>query len=420
MILHIPHASTDTLNKKFLCDLSLELERMTDVDTDRLFDYREAVKIIFPISRLICDVERFEDDSIEEMASKGMGVCYTTNSFGKPLRNITPNEREEILKKYYRPHHKRLTEAVKKELEIFGKALIIDCHSFSNEPLPHENSQKTPRPDFCIGTDPFHTPEWLTKSIKEFLESEHFTVSINDPFAGTLIPMEYYQKDANVSGIMIEINRDLYTYNFAKIYNIIQRLLDNIEKEFYFKGIDTHVNMRAVEALYKDPSVSISIFEVFDSLDGLWDNANFYTVYHFNNLQGIAESEYMIEYASEYFDQDFDEIPITDEQKYETVVRWLNESFDDDGTKDSYLVFEIEMKLTDDKTVYLVLMTRTYNAQEWSIDDFIFVYGVFNTVEDIHNQLERDDYYFKDPPHEFNEAFWLRLKEDIVENWYFE
>ena len=81
MILHIPHASTDTFEKEFLCDLKLELERMTDADTDKLFSHPEATRIVFPVSRLICDVERFEDDAVEPMAKKGMGVCYTSNSF---------------------------------------------------------------------------------------------------------------------------------------------------------------------------------------------------------------------------------------------------------------------------------------------------------------------------------------------------
>ena len=93
MILHIPHSSTDTIDKEFQCNLELEQERMTDVDTDILFDHSDVTKVIFPISRLICDVERFEDNSMEEMASKGMGVCYTTNSFGKPLRLINDGER---------------------------------------------------------------------------------------------------------------------------------------------------------------------------------------------------------------------------------------------------------------------------------------------------------------------------------------
>ena len=222
MILHIPHSSTDTLAKEFLCDLDLELERMTDIDTDRLFNHPEAISVVFPISRLICDVERFEDDNIEEMAKKGMGVCYTTNSFGKPLRILQSDEREEIIEKYYTPHHQALKEAVQLSLEKTGRALIIDCHSFSDTPLPHENSQTTPRPDICIGTDSYHTSTDLMLAAREYFENSGYTVAVNDPFSGTLIPMDYHS-DKRIQGIMIEVNRELYKDGFGLVQ---QNILD--------------------------------------------------------------------------------------------------------------------------------------------------------------------------------------------------
>ena len=231
MILHIPHASTNTLDKEFLCDINLELERMTDIDTDKLFDHPHAKRVVFLISRLVCDVERFEDDSIEEMAKKGMGVCYTTNSFTKPLRSFSILEREEIINEYYRPHHKALTGAVNKELNETGKSLLIDCHSFSNIPLPHEDSQSTFRPDICIGADSFHTPDWLLEITKKYFESYGYNVSINDPFTGKIIPMEHYHKDRRVNGILLEVNRDLYKNNFDTVQKIISIWLNKFIKE---------------------------------------------------------------------------------------------------------------------------------------------------------------------------------------------
>jgi len=214
MILHIPHSSTNTLDKKFLCNLEVELNRMTDFDTDKLFDYSDATKIIFPVSRLICDVERFEDDDLEEMSKKGMGVCYTENAFGEPLREVTEQERSHIIKKYYQPHHRKLTDAVQQELNEHNTAIVIDCHSFPDKPLPCNISQKIPRPDICIGTDSFHTSDNLLNKTVDYFKSCGYTVAINDPFTGTLIPMKYYQQDKRVQGIMIEVNRDLYKDDF--------------------------------------------------------------------------------------------------------------------------------------------------------------------------------------------------------------
>jgi N-formylglutamate amidohydrolase len=55
---------------------------MTDDHTDELFPITpaEAGRLIFPLSRLVCDVERFPSDAEEPMANRGMGVIYTRTS----------------------------------------------------------------------------------------------------------------------------------------------------------------------------------------------------------------------------------------------------------------------------------------------------------------------------------------------------
>jgi hypothetical protein len=48
---------------------------MTDAYTDELFPVTpvEAGRVVFPISRLVCDVERFSSDEDEPMAVRGKG-----------------------------------------------------------------------------------------------------------------------------------------------------------------------------------------------------------------------------------------------------------------------------------------------------------------------------------------------------------
>lgn len=82
MILHIPHASRvippDCRVAFLLDDLALEreLDTLTDAFTDELFTCSSATRIIYPVSRLVVDPERYLDDSIEPMAAVGMGVIY--------------------------------------------------------------------------------------------------------------------------------------------------------------------------------------------------------------------------------------------------------------------------------------------------------------------------------------------------------
>ncbi len=213
IIIHVPHASTfiPKEEKQYFItpDLQHEIAVMTDHFCDDLYDIGEEM-IRFPVSRLICDPERFRNDADEIMTKVGMGVVYTKCSDGKPLKIVSESHREAILKKYYDRHHKRLEEAVGRKLEASGKCLIIDGHSFYDEPLPYEFDLNRDRPDICIGTDEYHTPEKLTEILCGYFEARGYHVEINRPFAGSLVPLKYYRKDSRVHSVMIEINRGLY------------------------------------------------------------------------------------------------------------------------------------------------------------------------------------------------------------------
>ena len=85
-----------------------ELTKMTDSFTDDLFvpDFVGSQTIIFPMSRLVLDPERFLNDDQEIMSELGMGVIYTRTSDGQVLRNSPAiEERKKLINRYYRPQH---------------------------------------------------------------------------------------------------------------------------------------------------------------------------------------------------------------------------------------------------------------------------------------------------------------------------
>ena len=220
MIFHIPHSSTvippDLRSTLLLDDQELEAELllMTDAFTDDLFGTHagdDDTVVTFPVSRLVVDPERFLDDSVETMAGIGMGVIYERTSSGGPLRNNPSlEERDALIQGFYMPHHKRLNGATESELSRSDHALILDCHSFPLLPLPYEHDQDPDRPDICIGTDDFHTPEHLLEVAKQAVTDEELTCKVNSPFSGSIVPRRYYGQDRRVSSIMIEVNRSLY------------------------------------------------------------------------------------------------------------------------------------------------------------------------------------------------------------------
>jgi len=238
MIIHLPHSSRfipEEYRSQFVLSeesLRHEMDAMTDSFTDELFEFDSAddtvVKVIFPVSRLLVDPERFADDRLEPMSGQGMGVLYSKTSTGDRLRrNLAAEEREELLERYYYPHQQRVSEAVRREVETAGVSLIVDGHSFPDQALPCYDYGAGPSPDFCLGTDSFHTPAELIEAVSRKIEEFGYSVKLNDPFAGAFVPSDYYRKNKRVFALMIEVNRRLYmdesTAEKAESFPLIQR-----------------------------------------------------------------------------------------------------------------------------------------------------------------------------------------------------
>ena len=218
-LLHIPHDSVfipAAVRRKIRLndsELDRELLRMTDFWTYALFGNGIAPSraVVAPVNRLVVDVERFADDARETMAARGMGVVYTATSDRTQLRSApSPSEKRRLLETWYAPHHRRLTRIVDALLARYGRALVLDCHSFASRALPYEENPHGRRPEICIGTDGFHSSPELAAGARWSFEAAGFDVGLNSPFAGALTPMKHYRRDRRVSALMIEVRRDLY------------------------------------------------------------------------------------------------------------------------------------------------------------------------------------------------------------------
>ena len=168
------------------------------------------MQIRFEYCRVVCDPERFRDDCNEPMSLVGMGAIYASRIDGRPLMSLTENAREKLLARFYDPHHAALTSAVTRILDACGKCMIVDAHSFPDIPLPFEKDQRQPRPDICIGTSDFHTPEAVVSTIERRCHANGYTTMRNAPYSGTMVPSRYYLADSRVQSVMIELNRRLY------------------------------------------------------------------------------------------------------------------------------------------------------------------------------------------------------------------
>ena len=212
---HIPHAGTEipeAVLEQFIPwkgELWREIAMLTDWYTDELFGMPGIAITQTPISRLVVDLERYTDDSQEEKAVFGQGVVYTHDTLGEPIRKtLSDVKRERLLDDYYRPWHLQLAVNVQQQLARWWHCLLFDCHSFPDEPFPHEEDPGIRRPDICLGVCD-NTPQWLLDESRNLFLRLGYSVSVNFPYAGCLVPQCYF-RDGRVPAIMIEVNRRLY------------------------------------------------------------------------------------------------------------------------------------------------------------------------------------------------------------------
>ncbi len=197
IIQNIPHSSTAGVfdpkigkwpRNPYL--LANGIGNLTDFYTDYLFasDIEGVHSVVFPYSRFVCDVERLDDDPMENI---GQGIIYT--KFGAIERGeLDESERDAILKLRL-GHLNRLTEL------LVDGSVLIDCHSFT----PESDEQS----DICVGynDDWSYDPRVVDVVVSGF-RKRGYSVSENTPFSNPITP----NSDHNYASVMIEVNKRVY------------------------------------------------------------------------------------------------------------------------------------------------------------------------------------------------------------------
>lgn len=212
VLIHVPHASMyipeDYRRTALIPPEELEEENLFMCDTG----IRELIPpalaknaVIFPYSRLFCDVERFRDGT-EPMEAYGMGYIYTRDSKGRAMFHPTAEHRQTV-SEIYDAHHAELNRRTEHMLREHGNCLIIDLHSFSDETV-NRLFGWTDFPDVCIGTEQDYYNSELIEGLVKFCESLGLSVALNYPYSGSLVPNQFYgKKDTGIVSVMLEINK---------------------------------------------------------------------------------------------------------------------------------------------------------------------------------------------------------------------
>lgn len=241
VVVHVPHSSRRIPAHERAgivlddAELDLELTAITDARTDeialRAADAAHVRPWVFVnrLSRLVVDPERFPDER-EEMNAVGMGAVYERTTQLEVLRWPTDIERAALIASYFDPYADALAELVSQRLAAAGRVTVLDVHSYPHEALPYERHGDGPRPEVCLGTDPFHTPESLVISARDAfaLAAPLDQIGLDSPFAGCYIPLGQYGVNPDVTGLMLEIRRDVVAAGLDPLVAATSRLVDDL------------------------------------------------------------------------------------------------------------------------------------------------------------------------------------------------
>jgi len=224
LVMASPHSGRiypDAFLKRSGLDLQT-LRQNEDAYIDELIGFSRDLDIpminaLFP--RCFVDVNRDADELPSQWrrggkfptsarAEIGLGVIPTIISDRLPIykRPLRQEDVDRRLQKLYFPYHNALAELVTQTSAIFGRVLLLDCHS-----MPGFSQLGQRRPDIILGDRHGTSCESETISLFEKLfQDRGYSVARNYPYAGGFVTSHYGQPEKNMEVIQIEINRDLY------------------------------------------------------------------------------------------------------------------------------------------------------------------------------------------------------------------
>lgn len=164
----------------------------------------------------------------------GLGTIARVVANGEPIyrRRLSFKEAEMRVRTCWEPYHAALAALIAETRNQFGTCLLIDCHS-----MPAHPAQALDPPDFVLG-DVHGTAcsPRITRAVEAGLQSLHYRVRRNDPYAGGYITRHYGRPREAIHAIQIEISRPLYLdeerlvhgANFAKIQSDLNWMIKNL------------------------------------------------------------------------------------------------------------------------------------------------------------------------------------------------
>ena len=145
--------------------------------------------------------------------ASGLGVIPRVVANGRAIYNgkLTMDEASLRIDTCWRPYHQRLKSLLAESHEMFGQAILIDCHSMPHEAVSQAGGMHSTRPEIVLG-DRFGSSASgvIVDQIEAAFTSAGLNVVRNTPFAGAYVTRTYGRPARHQHAIQVEIDRSLY------------------------------------------------------------------------------------------------------------------------------------------------------------------------------------------------------------------
>jgi len=175
----------------------------------------------------------------------GLGVIPRVVSDSRIIMSgkMTMREAQARVEAYHRPYHDTLLELLTQTRDLFGHAILFDCHSMPHDALAGSTMVNGARPEIVLG-DRFGASceRWVMDAAMDLFGEAGFRVVRNAPFAGGYITQTYGRPSKGIHALQIEIDRSLYmdeaTVTKSLRFSSFQRQINEIVRKLARIGRD--------------------------------------------------------------------------------------------------------------------------------------------------------------------------------------
>ncbi len=158
-------------------------------------------------------IEGVRKPSHNPRVASGLGVVPRVVANGQAIYSgkISREEAERRIETCWRPYHAALRGLLQETHGLFGRAILIDCHSMPHEAMDSVARSGLRRPDVVLG-DRFGAAAhgWIVDLVEEAFRHAGLVVTRNTPFAGAYVTQCYGRPSTGYHALQVEIDRALY------------------------------------------------------------------------------------------------------------------------------------------------------------------------------------------------------------------